>query len=92
MNNNRSIATRIERVFRKRPDGLWQEIINHFIDIADINGNKITKLDKFFIGRVYKEAGPNENSFHGEYSWVDPETGKTIRLISLSNFQQGDSF
>jgi predicted metal-dependent HD superfamily phosphohydrolase len=90
--NKRSISTRIERVFRKRQDGLWQELINHFIDRADADGNKVTKLDKSLVGRVYKEAAPYENSLHGEYSWTDPETGNVIRLISLSNFQQGNSF
>lgn len=89
INNRKSISTGVERVFRKRPDGLWQEVINHFIHLADREGNKISKLDKSYLGRVYKEAAVNENSFNGEAQWTNPDTGQTIRLVALSNFQQG---
>ena len=89
INNRKSISTGVERVFRKRPDGLWQEVINHFIHMSDKDGNKISKLDKSYLGRVYKEAGVNERSFHGEAEWESQDTGGKIRLIALSNFQQG---
>jgi len=89
INNRKSISTGVERIFRKRPDGLWQEVINHFIHMSDKEGNKISKLDRSYLGRVYKEAGVNENSFHGEAMWENPETGAKIRLVALSNYQQG---
>lgn len=87
--NSKSISTGIERIFRKRPDGLYQEVYNHFIHFSDQQGNKITKLDRSYLGKVYKEALHNENSFNGTAEWIDPNTGVKIRLIALSNNQQG---
>jgi hypothetical protein len=85
----KSISTGIERVYKKRQDGLWQEIINHYVHMSDKDGLRITKLDKSIVGRVFKEATANERSFHGETEWQHPDTGQTIRLVALSNFQQG---
>ena len=91
MPNKRSISTRIELVFRKRPDGLWQQYRNFLIDLGDKDGNKITKIDRVEIGLVFKEAAEGEHSRGGEHLWLDVETGATLRLIALSNFQQGNS-
>ena len=88
-NGRRSISTGISKVFKKRPDGLWQEYINTFIHTSDSDGNQVSKLDKSIIGRVYKEALDGEQSFHGEALWTNPDTGVTIRLVALSNYQQG---
>ena len=79
----------IERIYRKRPDGLYQEYLNHFIHIVDSHGNKTTKLDKSTLGRVYKEAQGNDRSNYGEGEFIDPNTGSVIRLVALGNFQQG---
>lgn len=82
-------STSIERVFRKRPDGLWQEYLNHFVHMTDVSGNKASKLDKTMMGRVYKEANANEHSMHGEAEHIDVNTGAKLRLVALSNYQQG---
>ena len=77
-----------ERTFKKRPDGLYQEYIDHFINFVDSNNNKTTKLDKRVYGRVFKEDN-SHNSFHGEATYTFADDGVTRRLIALSNYQQG---
>jgi hypothetical protein len=85
----RSISTGIERIFRRRPDGLYQEVTNHFIHMTDGEGNKVSKLDRSYLGAVFREAQHGERSFNGEAEWTNPDTGQTIRLVAFSNNQQG---
>lgn len=82
------IYSTVERTFKKRLDGLYQEYLDHFVVFEDPRGNKTTKLDKREIGRVYKEDTTNR-SFHGEASYTFADDGVTRRLIALSNYQQG---
>jgi len=82
------VYTSMERTFKKRPDGLYQEYINHFIHFVDAQGNKTDKLDKTMVGRVFKEDNVH-HSVHGEAVYTFADDGQTRRLIALSNYQQG---
>lgn len=78
------IKTVIERVFQRRSDGFWQEIINHLIKMTMPDGSVITKADKRIIGKVFQEISFDINgSSEGEALWTDKDTGREIRLCVI---------
>jgi hypothetical protein len=72
------ISASIERSYHKRKDGLYQELISHFIHFEQPNGNKQTKLDRTEFGRVFAE-NTTHNSFEGIV--MIKENGVEKRLI-----------
>jgi len=76
------MTTSFERIFQKRTDGLYQEVINHFIHFIDVNGNKTTKLDKTIRGNIYREDNENR-SHHGEAFYTFADDGQKRRLVAL---------
>lgn len=78
----------IERTFKLRPDGLYQEYYNHWVHFVDDNGNKTDKLDRTVLGKVFKEDTIH-SSVNGEAVYTFESDGVTRRLIALSNNQQG---
>lgn len=85
------IWTSIERAFHFRPDGLWQEYFIHKIHSQPPGASTpSTAVDKKLLGKVFREASPDENlhSFNGEAEWFDQNSGRTLRLLALTNNQQ----
>jgi hypothetical protein len=72
------ISASIERSYHKRKDGLYQEVISHFVHFEDVMGNKQTKLDRSELGLVYQE-NTSHNSFAGTV--LLKENGVEKRLI-----------
>lgn len=83
------MSTGIERVFRRvTPHGqtpvLYREFMLHFIHYLDTDGTKLkSKLDKTVPGMYYREAGPNEHSLYGEYTYTFPEDGVTRHIVAI---------
>jgi hypothetical protein len=77
------IYPKTEIVFKKRMDGLYQQLTYHMIKIEDNNGNITSKIDKTIIGPIFREATVNERSIHGEAEWIDPNTGVKKWLIAI---------
>lgn len=78
----------IERTFKKRPDGLYQEYYHHWVHFVDDQGNKTDKLDKTVVGKVFREDN-HHNSMNGMAVYTFEDDGVTRRLVALSNNQQG---
>ena len=80
------MTTGVERVFRATHEqGVYQEVMLHFIHFMDENGNKVrSKLEKQIPGPLYRVVKPGENfrSLHGEVEYEFPD-GVTRRLIAL---------
>lgn len=72
------ISASIERSYHKRKDGYYQELINHFVHFQDHLGNKITKLDRTDLGRVFA-VNTTHNSFGGVV--MIKEDGVEKRLV-----------
>jgi hypothetical protein len=83
------MTTGIERVFRRvTPHGqtpvMYREFMLHFIHFLDTDGTKLkTKLDKTVPGMYYREAGPNEHSLYGEYTYTFPEDGIARHIVAV---------
>lgn len=76
-------TTRIEKNFLIRPDGLYQEVFNHYIVYRQPGTNAQTSiLDKTIRGGVYREGALSERSVNGEEDWVD-QNGIRHHLIGL---------
>ena len=85
------IWTSIERAFKFRQDGLWQEYYLHKIHSQAPGTEKVnTAIDKRILGKVFREASPDENlhSFNGEAEWFDEGSNRKLRLLALTNNQQ----
>lgn len=83
------MTTGVERVFRPvSPYGqqpvIYQEFMLYFIHRIDpSDGTKLsTKLDKSVPGMYFREAGPNEHSLYGEYTYTFQD-GVTRRIIAM---------
>lgn len=72
------ISAHIERSYHKRKDGYYQELISHFVNFEDGQGNKQTKLDKTELGKVFVE-NTTHNSFDGVVTIT--ENGVQKRLV-----------
>lgn len=69
----------VERSFHKRHDGLYAELISHFVHFADAQGNIQTKLDRSEWGKNLYRENDRDNSFDGAIIIV--EDGKEKRLV-----------
>jgi hypothetical protein len=79
------MTTGIEKVFRPTFDGLYREVLLHFIHFLDENGNVVSsKLDKTLLGKLYKIAEGDERSQYGEAEYQFPEMDKPVRLVALA--------
>ena len=76
-------TTKIERQFKKRKDGFYQEMYYHLVQFTKEKGDIVTKLDKVIPGGVYRRAANSEGSIEGEAMWFDPESGAEIKLIAM---------
>ena len=77
------IYPKTDIVFKRRQDGLYQQLIYHVIKIEDNNGNITSKIDKIIPGGIYREGSYHERSVHGESEWVDPNTGEKKWLVAI---------
>lgn len=78
------MTTGIERTFRPTHDGLYREVLLHFIHFIDDSGKVVSsKLDKTILGKLYKIADGNERSLHGEVEYTLPGQEKPVRLVAL---------
>lgn len=78
MADTMKISASIERVYHKRKDGLYQEVINHYVHFETPDGNKKTKLDRAELGFLFQENSVH-NSFGGTVTIK--ENGVEKRLI-----------
>ena len=79
------MTTGIERVFRPMNDGLYREILLHWVHFIDENGNKTSsKLQRQIEGQLYRPLRENERrrSIHGEVEYQLPD-GQKVILIAL---------
>ena len=81
-------TTRIERQFKRRRDGLWQEVLVHCLVYRDPDavGVKVVQ-ERLEFGGVYREATIYEHSFNGEAEWTDPNDKIKRRLLALTRPQ-----
>lgn len=78
------MTTGIERVFRPTFDGLYREILLHFVHFIDEEGKTISsKLDKEIPGRLFKIAVAGERSQYGEVEYQFPQDDAPVRLVAL---------
>ena len=79
-----NITTKIEKHFKRRQDGNFQEVFYHLIVYRQPNGlgEGKTVTDKIIPGNVYREATIYEHSFKGEAEFVD-EAGIKHRLVAI---------
>ena len=78
------MTTGIERVFRPTFDGLYREILLHWIHFIDEEDKIVSsKLDKSVEGRLYKIATGNERSQYGEVEYKFPNEENPVRLVAL---------
>jgi hypothetical protein len=76
--------TQFSKIFIKRNDGLYQEIIRHFIKITNTQTNEIrTSFDKEIKGKLYKRATVRDIGVNGTESFVDENTNETIYLVAI---------
>lgn len=81
------MTTGIERVFRAtREEGVYQEVLLHFIHFLDSEGNKTrSKLNQSIQGDMYRiiKDGESFRSLHGEVEYEFPD-GVKRRMVALS--------
>lgn len=78
------MTTGVERVFRATFDGLYREILLHWIHHLDAEGNVVrSRLDKSVKGRLYKVATGDERSQYGEVEYKFPNAEEPVRLVAL---------
>lgn len=76
-------TTKIERHFKIRHDGLYQEVLYHLIVYKNPNNTeRQTVTDKVIVGNIYREAAIHEHSFLGEAEFTDSQ-GIVHRLVGL---------
>lgn len=76
--------TKFKKVFKKREDGLYQEIIRHFIVTTNkLNGEIKTQFDKEFYGKIYKKATVSDYGVNGCEEFYDENTNETIFLVAI---------
>lgn len=74
------ISASVEKNYLPRKDGLYQEVISHFVHFKDVKGNVQTKLDKQTLGGVYRESSTH-NSFEGVV--IIKENNVEKRLVAV---------
>lgn len=75
------ISASIERSYHKRKDGLYQEVISHFVHFEDALGSKQTKLDRAELGLVYQENNTH-NSFGGTVIFKEDGVEKRLLVVN----------
>jgi len=79
-----NITTKVERHFKFREDGLFQEVFYHLIVFKDPANPSNTKqrLDHIITGKIYREGTINEHSRDGEAEFVD-QNGIKHTLVAI---------
>jgi hypothetical protein len=78
------IVPKTERHFKKRSDGLYQELHYQIIEFDYGNDNIVRKVDKVIPGGLYREGTNQEHSIHGEVEWVNSDDGIKRRLLAIA--------
>lgn len=62
------IKTSMEKYFKHKPSGLYQEYILFFIHNIDENSGNIlnSRLDKIIIGKLYRKGSIEEKALFGD--------------------------
>jgi len=77
--------TTVQRVFRRTPDGLFQEVYLHFLNFLNEDGSlRSSKLDKEVLGKLWRVARPGERSGYGEVDHLFPDQAKPTRLLCVT--------
>lgn len=77
------IIPKIERHFRPKTDGFYQEVYYHLIQFIDDNGNINTRQDKVTVGGVYRAARAGEHSTEGEAIYQSVDHVEPLRLVAI---------
>lgn len=79
------MCTSVEKVFRPLPDGLFREVILHFINFFDEDNTiSSSKLDNEIMGGLYRLArNDQEQSQYGEVFYTFPEDDEPVRLLCI---------
>lgn len=78
------MTTGVERVFKKTQGGFYQEVFQHWIYYLREDGSRSrTKLDKTWLGKIYKKAEPRDKGHYGTATYTDPDDGVTYTLVAL---------
>jgi len=76
--------TKFRKTFAKLQNGLYQEIINHFIVTTNkATGKTTTQFDKEIKGKLYKKATVSDVGVNGYEEFFDENTNETILLIAV---------
>lgn len=61
-------TTSIEKIFKHKPNGLYQEFTLFFIHTVDMNSGNIlsSKLDKVIVGKMYRKGAADEQALFGD--------------------------
>lgn len=77
------VTTRVEKTYKRRQDGLYQQVLLYFIQFTDPSGRTVSHLDKTELGGIFKEAGNEEHSRMGVEEELVDEKGQKKRLIAI---------
>lgn len=62
------LKTSMEKLFKHKPNGLYQEFTLFFVHTIDINSGNIlnSRLDKVIAGKMYRKGPPDERALFGD--------------------------
>ena len=62
------LRTSIERIFKHKPNGLYQEFTLFFVHIVDVNSGNIlsSRLDRVVPGKMYRKGTTEERALFGD--------------------------
>lgn len=75
--------TGIQKTYKRRFDGTYQEYVIYLLYFEDEIGNKTTKHDKTVVGGIYRLAKLGERSVYGEAKYFDPDDNQEKHLIII---------
>lgn len=81
------VSAKVDRQFKKRLDGLYQELLYHLVCFEHDNGTVETKIDKIVPCGIYREGTVNDHSVHGIADWTNPQDGVVHRLVAVTPLQ-----
>lgn len=78
------MTTFVQRVFRRNPEGYYQEVEQHFIKFLNEDSSlRSTKLDYEKHLDLWKVAQPGDRCAYGDIMWKFPDQEKPVRLICI---------
>lgn len=80
----------VQRKFKKRRDGFYQELWIHSLKITKSDGNIEYKQDHEELGAVYREGTVYDQTASGScVEWEDDQTGIKMILVPITSQPKG---